>query len=270
MNDNSVVDNSVVLDKLPQYYADNVEGASPFMPFIVAPVGKSQDTLVLGPQSVAEIHDEFINSLYGHIGSSKIEGMTARAFPFHSKMCVAVLLPTRVKDDGGRSGLIVTIGFFVKKRYIRVHSSILADYLNIFIETINRQFSLSLPARGRSRLMKAIEDAQGSSDQSKVSLFKLQGVMDSLLLASTTVGEISKKLPWWSKLPRVGLRQRLPKTIYYQPGTAHDDMLNIFLKELGQGLKGLGRTGVQQLFDRTDEDKGLMSLIPFIRTYRGC
>ena len=254
---------NIVLGRLPQYYADDVEGASPFMPFIVAPVGSSQDTLVLGPQSIAKLHDKFINSLYHHISTYKIEGMTARAFLFHNKMCVAVLLPTNLKDEGGRSGLILSIGFFVRRRYIRVQSSILADYLKIYMQTINRQFSLSLPASGSDQLMKIIGDAQEKSDRSKESLFKLQSVINSLLLASTTVGEISKKLPWWSKLPRLGLRRRLPKTIYYQTGTAYEDVFDIFLKELSQGLKGLGKTGVQQLFDGADEGKGLMSLIPF-------
>ncbi len=254
---------SVVLDKLPHYYADNVLIDSPFMPFIVAPVGVSQDTLVLGPQSVAEVHDEFINSLYRHIGSYKIEEMTARAFIFHSKVCVAVLLPTQVTDEGGRDGLIVSIGFFVRRKYIRVQSSILADYLKIYMQTINRQFSLSLPESGSDQLMEIIGGAQGNSDQRKEPLFKLQSVMDMLLLASITVGEISKKLPWWSKLPRLGPRHRLPKTIYYQTGSSYDDVLNIFLKELNQGLKGLGKTGVQQLFDRPDEGEGLISLIPF-------
>lgn len=254
---------SVLVDKLPQYYEADTDDAPPFMPFIVAHVESSQDTLVVGPQRVAEAHDKFVDSLYGPVSGQKIEGMTARAFLFNSQMCVAVLLPTSLTDEGGRSGLLLAMGFFVKGRQIRIQSSTLADYLRIFLQTINRQFSLSLPQSGADRLTEIIREVKEGGQEHRDSLFRLQAVMDALLLASTAVGQVSRKLPWWYKLPRMAPRREVPKTIYYQDGAAYDDVLDIFLKELSRGLKKFGKTGVLSFPDEAIEVKGLMTLVPF-------
>src|SRR5207237_1759153 len=82
--------------KLPLYYPDDGSRGAALLPFLVAPVAEFQDTLIVGLQSVAKLHDQFVNELYRHINNVnkvKVDGLAARAFLFRSKLCLAIILP---------------------------------------------------------------------------------------------------------------------------------------------------------------------------------
>lgn len=250
------------LNRLPQYYVEDLQDEAALLPFIVGPVGASQDTLILGPQSIASRHEAFINKLYAHIGTSKLEAMSARAFLFQSNLCIAVILPTSLTDEAGRAGLTVTIGFFVNTKRLHFHSRLFADYLSMYFRALNRHLAISLPQDGADQLLHQLQLAYGDPEGQRQTLLKIQAVVDTLLLASATVCAGLKKNFFQSRLPRLVRRRRVARTILYSQDTNYVEVLHIFLKELGKSIRGLGGTSVQRRSDDVDDGKGLMVLIP--------
>jgi hypothetical protein len=246
------------------YYSDDLRRNIPLMPFLVAPVAHFQDTLIVGPQSIAALHDQFINSLYSQIGDVKLQGIVARAFVFDSKLCIAVILPTSLSDEGGRTGLTLSIGFFVRDREFRLCSSTLSLYMDIYLKSLNRIFSLTLPSEGADELLQLIQSEQGTGTQQRARL-GLHTVLDSLLLSSIAAGEISSSISSRLKLPRWYFRRKrkLPKAIFYPAGASQQEVLGIFLSELGQGVSRAGITGVQELFEREQQSFELTPIMPF-------
>lgn len=249
-------------ESIPYYYEDNPEDDLSLMPFLVAPLGDFQATLILGPQSVAAQHDKFIDSLYRqytHI--DHIKGMYVRAFIFNSRLCLSITLPTSLKDKGGREGLSISIGLFAKRRIFGRFNSVLTAYLKIFLENLNRCFSLSLPTIGADKLLETIQKSHNSKDAFDI-FVQLLTTLDVLFVASRTIEGLLKTIPWY-KAFRFWLWKRKrtsPKTILYPPNANYEEVLAIFLKELNRNLNRLGKTGIEELFDNSD--LGIVSLLP--------
>jgi hypothetical protein len=245
------------------YYPDT-DRSVPFLPFLVAPLGDLQDTLILGPQSVARIHDQFINSLYAQIGNRNLQSIAARVFVFNSKLCIAILFPTNLIDKAGRPGLTLSMGFFVNDRNYRLRNSILASYLNILFQNFNRLFNLSLPTKGADQLLHYIQAKQGSETH-QIFLLNLNAILEALLLASITVGEISESKTSWFKFPNWIFRRnrKLPKAVFYPAGSNQQEILSIFLQELGKCLNRFGRTVVQEMIKDRQHSIDLMPVIEF-------
>jgi hypothetical protein len=258
------MDIDIRITRLPQYYGDDLQDEAALLPFMVCPVGTSQDTLIFGPQSIASKHETFINSLYAHIGSSTLEAMAARAFLFQSNLCIAVILPTRLTDEAGRGGLTITIGFFVSTKTFHFHSEVFADYLRMYFKAFNRHLSLSLPKDGADQLLRHVRDAYADPEGQKETLFRIEAVIDTLLLASTTVCARLKKNSLLSRLPRLSKMRKSAKTILYSQDSDYVELLHIFMKELGKSIRGLGKTSVQEFSHNVDDGKGLMVLIPLV------
>lgn len=246
---------------LPFYYSDE-EGNMPFLPFLVAPISNFQDTLIMGPQNIAKIHDKFINNLYSQIGNSVLPGIAARAFIFESMVCIALHLPTQLPDESGRKGRKISVGFFIKDKKYRFHTNILSTYLYVFLKNFNRQFSLSLPTDGADQLLQFIQSKQ---DEAWENFVNLQVILDSLLLASVAVGDISKSMQSRFQWPHFRFKsfRKLPKAIFYPEGANQQEVLNIFLMELEKNLTRKGHTSLLECFETQQQSIQLMPLIPF-------
>lgn len=247
----------------PIYYPD-AEPNMPFLPFLVAPIGNFQDTLIIGPQSIAKLHDQFINTLYAQIANVTLQSIAARIFVFDSKLCIAVIFPTNVSDKAGRPGLTISMGFFVKDKNYRFHSLILASYLDILFQNFNRVFVLSLPDGGAGKLLNRIQTEQ-ESENWQIVFLNLHAILESLLLASVTVGEISDYNNSWLKLPNLNLgwNRKLPKAIFYPAGSDQKEILSIFLKEVGKCFTRRGRTVVWEMIKNQQSYIDLMPVIEF-------
>lgn len=233
------------------------------MPFFVAPFGDFQATLLIGPQSIAEVHNQFIGEFYSQTNiTGNTQKMSARAFMFHSNLCVAVTLPTNLKDKGGREGLSVSFGVFATGNVAAKFPSAISAYIKIFINNLNRTFSLSLPTTGAEELLATIQAAQENSD-----LFDLYvrflTVLDILFIASQTVEDliiiVPKRNSFLRSLTQVHKR-KAPKAILYPPDADYEEVLGFFLRELNRSFSKVGHTGTYEILNKSIEDKGIISL----------
>lgn len=248
---------------ITEYYSDS-NRKMPFLPFLVAPVGNMQDTIIVAPQSIAYFQKTFVNSLYSDIGNTNLRSIAARTFIFDSKLCIAVILPTELSDVGGRHGLKLSLGFFIQDEHFRLRSSILAEYLELIFDNFNRIFNISLPKDGGGWLINQLQ-SNVSSESRQLFILKLSAIIESLLMASIAVGEISKsKSSWIDKIKwKFVFGKKLPKAIFYPAGINQQFILNIYLRELGKCLNRKGRTIVQEMTDNRQQSIDLMPVVEF-------
>lgn len=253
-------------ESLPYYYNDDLGGGLSLMPFLVAPLGEFQASILLGPQSVAELHNQFINDLYSQSHNiDVVKGMIARAFMFHSRLCLAITLPTEQTDKGGREGLSLTFGVLVNKGVIVKYHFALSAYIKVFIDNLNRVFSLSLPAEGADKFLSLIHLAHEQRDFFDV-YTQFLSVLDMLILASRTVEDLCVSIPktrsLLHRLRRWISRWKVPKVIMYPPDSDYEEILSIFFREFNRKISKLGQTGIQVLLSPTSDKVGIISLIP--------
>jgi|ERR1043166_1399516 hypothetical protein len=234
---------------IPFYYPTDHSMRCAFRPFIVAPLGDFQDTLIFGPQFVSKAHEEFLEQLYFSVDTNSLSDLTFRLFPFKSHLCVGLLIPTTVKDLGGRSGLILSIGFLVKRGVFRRNPRIISNYLKLLIDLLNRLFSASLPEKGATKLLHQI---RGLAHTEHVA--RLNVVLDSFRLA-TEIAERHFTYRFWPMLIRRHSR-RVPKVIFCSPGARYDELLEIILSEVDEPIRRGGRTAMKQF----EGNQGLRTL----------
>src|SRR6267154_4240715 len=133
------------MQSLPFHYDDNSSPGCPFRPFIVAHLAASQETVILGPQSISKYHDDFINRLYRNFPTNNVRDLALRMFVYRRMSCIAIIFPTDQRDEAGRAGLTVSLGFCLKGNPFRLKSNTISEYLKAFLNALNRTFSLSLP-----------------------------------------------------------------------------------------------------------------------------
>jgi hypothetical protein len=251
--------------ELPIYYDERLERGLPFVPFMVAPLERFQDTLIVGPQAVGKSHDEFIDRLYQQIRNSNLKGMGLRAFVFRSRICVAVLLPTPLSDEAGRAGLPISLGFFTRGTAFSLRTSVLPECLRIYLELLSSTFKLSLPHDGASRLLEVIRDAyNGSEDVKSLRVGELMAVLNSLFTIAATAGDLYRSRRRWTYL-RWRRPRKLPKVILYEADSNYDDLLQVFFRELDVGIRRVGTTAIQQPFKEND-GMDFIALLP-LSTY---
>ena len=237
------------ISTIPIYF-DDLPGGLPFMPFLVVPLQNSQDTLLFGPQRIADSHDRFIDQIYREISHDKKTVLSIRCFLFEGMISIAVLLPTGLKDEGGREGLTVSIGLFLNAKAFRLRSTATSAYFKTYLNLLNRTFALTLPHDGADGFLKMIRSAYSDNELTHQSALgiKITTLLDSLILASASAGEMMSSRWKWSRR-RWNLKRKLPKIIIYESDTDYLELLSFFFAELDGAITRKGKTGIQQPFD---------------------
>ena len=222
------------------------------MPFIVAPFNNFQDTMVLGPQSVSDKHDDFINALYGQIKSLRLERIAARAFIFQDKICISLMFPTQVADAGGRKGLMITLGFLTNRKIFEDNGLVFSEYFELIFKVLNNHLNLHLPNFGMDQLIKDL------NDPSDYIYDKFQSTLDTLLFASKI---IRIKTSTWS-FQLFYRKPKTPKVIYYGGIVDKGNIIDIFLNEVGRFLHRCDIMAIQESSVTQEDNKQIISILP--------
>ena len=189
------------------YYGDE-EGSSryPFLPFILAPVRLRQDNVILGPFEISASQGDFINTLYAGIERSGLATPVARIVSFEGDLCIAVLIPTCQPDEAGRTGLILSFGFLVKRNFF-VGGETLAAFLRACTGVLERNLAKDITGAGANRVVGNLQAAE-LSDSFEANLAICR---DILLNISAAAGA-------WLPTRRFSLpwrKARAPKTMIF-------------------------------------------------------
>src|SRR6267142_3109550 len=181
-------------------------------------------------------------------------------------ICVGILLPTQLRDEGGRVGLTIAIGVFLNGKTFKLRSSAVSGFFRIYLQLLNRTFGVSLPDSGANHMLQIIRAAHISEDAEQRSLLgiKLRTLLDGLLLSSDSAGDLLRSRWRWARL-RWKRKRRLPKLIIYEADSDYVDLLSLFLNELDGAITRKGKTAVQQPFDNLNQDMTCIRLVPLDR-----
>lgn len=138
---------------LPFFYLsdEQINGVSLF-PFIVAPYGQFQDSLFLSPATLGRVEKAFISNVYKGITVLEISTVAFRTFACGSMNCIAIILPSTLKDEGGRSGLALAVGVIASPPASR-KADVLVDFLDVLIAAVDVGFEMALLEGGASDLL---------------------------------------------------------------------------------------------------------------------
>jgi len=218
------------------------------LPFLVAHMPLVQDTMVVGPTSLARSDKRFVHSLYRRMDDLKLCAAAIRFFRFQSRICVALVLPTGVTDETNRLGLRVAVGVSVSSRLVEDHEFALSSYLSLIMDTLNRLLGLGLPFEGADALLNSIRDPENSADV----FSKLSMLVDLTRLASRMLGpELGsrRKPPESIKSLRKKLGQKTPRYILCGADASYLDAVNILSATLGPAIWFRDRTIVEGIVE---------------------
>lgn len=207
--------------------------------FIVASLPHQQDTIVLGPQRLAEVSSKFTDALYRGLNDLP-PGPTYRVFSFEERICLAIVNPTDVPDDEGRSGTTLSLGISVDQGST-LDPSIVSRYLDVFLDTVNRAFGVDVLHGGAKDLLITVRERARHGHQVE----EYRRVLDAMILASMAASQMGVRRQ--SLLPRlirrmVMFRDPFPRLIIFQPSTPSADVLAALFQELRVLLRRLDVT----------------------------
>lgn len=208
-----------MLDRNYLYYPDE---ECQILPFIIAPIGEYQDTLILAPQSISKIHDQFIRIIYSPIANENIESIYSRAFNYKSSLCITISFPTKVKDEANRLGMIFTIGCLINQNVFSNHHSVSRTYINLMILLINNLFNINLLNDGANSLLTILE---GEINIRKHLLI----IKDVLLISSFAIKKTKTSIFKFSLKKE---KRTIPKAILYPPSLELKKYIDLFLNEI--------------------------------------
>lgn len=221
-----------MLGELAIYYDD----VSPILPFVVAPIFRQQDSLIIAPQSVAKAHDEFVNQIYSGIANVKLPSIYIRALDFKSHVLIVVVFPSNIKEyETNRSGLALTLGALFEKRLFRDLQTPASAYFDLYISQFNRILGVDLYQKGADDILEALKDPS-----SYAQLKERFEILLDYLLGGTFV--ISRKSSW--KMPRMfkirTQRSSVPRMILFSHRISPREFVGLFLSDIDRYLDGSG------------------------------
>jgi len=245
-----------MISELIVYYPDD---QYQILPFILAHIGQYQDTLILAPQSLAQKHDQFRNAIYSPLSNRKLLSIYSRAFSYDSRLCITLIFPSILKDEGGRSGLLFTVGCMISQDVFRKYHSVCRTYIKLMITQLNEIFDINLFKNGADNLLSKLQDDKNYGDFRK----RLEITRNTLLAFIFPMPKIRNSL---FRFP-FSLKSRkkiIPKAILYPTNSMSEKYLDFFLSEIDSifeesYLKKINVANVS--FDETP-GKDIITLIP--------
>lgn len=133
------------------------------MPFIVAPYFKSQDSLIIYPESLKKDEQDFIANISEGINSNQLTGQYICVFEdvvtSSKKIVVTLVIPTNVAEEGsGRYGLNLTLGLLINPVAFARYDSPISNFFELFIKKLNRLFEIDILDGGADDLIQKINN----------------------------------------------------------------------------------------------------------------
>jgi len=211
------------------YYKLKSKEEFPLLPFLAAPYKQFQQSLIIAPANITPRHDQFISELYKHTSNRTFSTYAIRLFKFESMLSVAFLFPSEVKDESGRGGSLVSLGFLVADhRFVGLHK-VLSAYFDKLIEIINQCTNLRLPSpvsvyHLANKINSGLEESES---------LNLDSFLRSSLLVSSTLGKITSLLSYPKRtiVLRWPTRKIFPKVLAISPNLSISEVLEILLHE---------------------------------------
>lgn len=220
-----------MLSELAIYYPDDDDDI-PIQPFVVAPIFQQQDSLIIAPQTIAHVHDDFMNRIYSTIPNTNLPSIYSRVFDYKSFISIIVVFPTNVKEDKtNRPGLLLALGALIEKRIFIEHIKPASSYFSLFFSQFNKIFEIDLFNHGASQVVDWLkQEKHYPMLRDKFSL-----LLDLLLNA---IFLIRRKRGLFSSV-RFNFRRKhttFPRMILYVHELNAQELLHIFLSEIDEYL----------------------------------
>jgi hypothetical protein len=208
----------------PVYFAGRPSRTFPVLPFVLASLPQVKSTLVIGPEFVADSHDEFVHAIYRNISTGRANAITGQTLRFKSKQCFSVSFQTDLADEVGRPGLFLSVGIVMNRGFHNSFYQSVETYLRVLFNTLNREFDTCLPETGASALLNILREPPEGIDE------RLQRSADALLAASASIGDVARmSWPWCRPMhPR---RDGRPLTLVHGDDADIATVLGSFLHE---------------------------------------
>ena len=242
-----------MLSELTTYYKDDDKL---ILPFIVAPVSQQQDSLIIAPQSIAKIHDSFLNQIYSTIPNTELSFVYIRAFDYNSYVAIIVIFPSSIKEDKtNRSGLVLTLGALIDKKVFIDYSYPSSTYFDLFILLFNDIFNVDLFKNGADNILKQLTLPKFYP--------KLKNNFERLLLIlhrSTFNIRRSDNFRFSLRFRKKNKYTSLPKMIIHEHKMDVNSYLKFFLSEIDRHLEQIKQSKIDVSSDHLLGDNSLTLL----------
>ena len=204
----------------PLYFNRKVSRREPILPLLITSLPATQTTILIGPQSIAQRHDQFLNAIYANVPFRSRYEYSLQRRSFAGLVITLVTFHTDA-SDGSRTGLLLSFGVATTKAFAGQHPELITRYLHVFFATANRLFGTLLPNSGSQRLVELLRSDMDSAD--------LHSLGEIMLLSSTAIGEtLAGSVIRY--IPRLMPRRR-PFAILYADGDPSSEALSSFVYE---------------------------------------
>lgn len=172
----------------------------PVLPFLIAPVGRSQDKVLIGPQVRRGGHADFIEAVYEGEGGGEPVDVSVRTFSYRGATHAAVVTRSGIADEVGRMGLHVAYGFRVAPGAEHFPPALFAAYLDHLSYQLQNHLGISDVSGGVDTFV----DTLNHHGPARPMRFDVCG--RECLLTARTLGLMWTKRPLVSQLYRLGRR----------------------------------------------------------------
>lgn len=198
--------------RLPHYYSPEYGGKRLlYRPMIVGPHMSAQDSILVAPDDISGVQDQFISQLYTGLEDSLNEPLrqsAGRVFTFGRMLVVSIVVPMLDKDFAGRVGSLLAFGFLIPIEESPGLPGVLM-YLDTMVGTLTRDLSLDLRTAAPVGLLQTWQ----SSDRNYPGI---DAAVISLFNASATAAMCKPKRSFIRILDLLTtLDQRYPKRLLF-------------------------------------------------------
>ena len=213
-----------MLAELALYY---LPGDHWFLPFVVAPVARHQDSLILAPSNIAKHQDQFVSSLYKTIPNATLKTVYVRVFSYDSYTVVSAVFPSTVTEpETMRTGAALGLGVLLNRQAFAELLEPSSSYFSALVRLMNRIFHIDLFQDGADVVIRAINDEACHKDLR----VKFEQLLD-LATEWTLPVHPRRRSRWLSLSLRPPSLARLPKAVIFNPIDGLS-MLRSFLSEI--------------------------------------
>jgi hypothetical protein len=224
---------------VPFYYDEQQFSRGRPLPILACPFGGQQSTLVFAPGRVAHgEHHSFVSTLndFKHVWPSPF---FYRGFWWKDYFCVALGLPTALRDQAQRKGLCLWVGALFPRASLP--AELLAAFINLYFATLNTLFAIHLPDSGAEEFIRRLNEAEEPKSVGEA-FGKLLTLMISASALAGTAGAIRHRRLLSSLKRRLFSRltsKRSESVVLLSPNQAVRTALDFFLQEIEEGTMAI-------------------------------
>lgn len=246
--------NSISEHSLPIYYDRDGLDLLPFKPFVVAPIRSFQDTLIVAPNYLANLHDKFINNLYTQMEGLVVCNFAVKIFRFGKEYCIATLIPIKLMDESGRGGQCMTIGYLVRPEIIWAYPHMLGEAFRSFFKLSNKLFGADLPDAGGDEVVRSIRASVEGHETSA----RMETLVDTLLLASNVIADLRPDQTLMQRLRRILSRERknlsFPKILLFPHDVNGMQIIEAVIREVSNSIPSTDVAAAQEFEAKKGSD----------------